>query len=184
MINLTGALTIRRIAGRNGRFNIGRLITEIGDFAIKDASIEEYDEGRYEGIFGIERIYLANYTAGGRLVTELRARLGVISLTGIDDAPVTSPPSLDSEPDPLDETVEVATSSNSSQSILASPSPEDENVTSDDDAAMQALFGSLWPFDDPVKLDPAIDRVKFRAQRDALKAKGYRFDPVRQSWLR
>lgn len=35
-----------------------------------------------------------------------------------------------------------------------------------------------------VKLDPTVDREKFRAQRDRLKALGYAFDAKAQSWAR
>jgi hypothetical protein len=33
-----------------------------------------------------------------------------------------------------------------------------------------------------VKLDPTVDRGLFRAQRDALKGHGYRFDASTQMW--
>ena len=102
MIKISGALNIRTIHGRNGDFNVGRLITEIGEFAVKDALIEEYEEGRYEGDFGITGIYPAHYLAGGRLVVEIRARLETISLSGIDDlTPEDAAAAV--EPDPIDE---------------------------------------------------------------------------------
>lgn len=45
MINLPGQLTIRTINGRNGDFNVGRLSTSIGEFVIKDALLDQYNEG-------------------------------------------------------------------------------------------------------------------------------------------
>ena len=57
MIKLPGVLHIRIITGRNGDFRVGRLVTDIGEFAVKDAELDQYDEGRYEGYFGISQIY-------------------------------------------------------------------------------------------------------------------------------
>jgi hypothetical protein len=186
VIKVSGVLTVRRISGRNGRFNIGRLATPIGDFAVKDAAIEEYEEGRYEGEFGLDRIYLANYTANGRLVTELRARLGAISLTDVDETPV-SAQTNDVEPDPLDEAVTVLSvvkpvvaATSSSEPMFAVDS--ETEATTDD--GMVSLFGELWPLSGEVRLDPAVDRVRFRLQRDALKVMGYQFDPIQQRWLK
>lgn len=47
MLKLTGHLTIRTIDGRNGPFNVGRLLTEIGEFAVKEALLDQYEPGRY-----------------------------------------------------------------------------------------------------------------------------------------
>ncbi|MDQ4281120.1 DUF3275 family protein, partial [Pseudomonas aeruginosa] len=35
-ITVPGQLTLRTIRGRNGPFNVGRLVTPIGKFAVKD----------------------------------------------------------------------------------------------------------------------------------------------------
>ena len=51
MINIPGQLAIRTISGRNGEFNVGRLSTSIGEFVIKDALLDQYDEGKYRGDF-------------------------------------------------------------------------------------------------------------------------------------
>ncbi len=48
-ITVPGQLTLRTIRGRNGPFNVGRLVTPIGTFAVKDAELEQYPEGKYEG---------------------------------------------------------------------------------------------------------------------------------------
>uniref|UniRef100_UPI000A500F7F DUF3275 family protein n=1 Tax=Pseudomonas amygdali TaxID=47877 RepID=UPI000A500F7F len=37
MINLPGELSIRTIQGSRGAFNVGRLITSIGEFVVKEA---------------------------------------------------------------------------------------------------------------------------------------------------
>jgi hypothetical protein len=43
------------------------------------------------------------------------------------------------------------------------------------------LYGAVTKRD-AIKLDPTVDRIKFRAQRDRLKGLGYRFDAARQAW--
>lgn len=84
MINIPGVLTIRIVAGRYGDFRVGRLITGIGEFAVKDQQLDQYLEGSYEGVFGVSRIYPAQYTAGGRMVIEVRADIHTIALSNIN----------------------------------------------------------------------------------------------------
>ncbi len=84
MIKLSGVLTIRVINGRFGDFRIGRLLTDIGEFSVKDAVLDQYDEGSYEGEFGVIKIYPSHYSTGGRLVVEVRAELGSIALSNIN----------------------------------------------------------------------------------------------------
>ncbi len=187
MIKLSGVLTIRRIDGRNGPFNVGRLATEIGEFAVKDALIEEYDEGKYEGDFGIGAIYPAHYVAGGRLVVEVRARLETISLAGIDELPQAEAAPM-TEPDPIDErpvVVEPGPQAVEAPAEEASGTDEDQDLAeTDPDARLAELFGTLWPLGADLKLDPTVDRARFRQQRDALKELGFRFQPVGQSWIK
>ncbi len=56
-IIVSGQLTLRTIRGRNGPFTVGRLTTHLGVFAIKDAELEQYPEGRYDGEFVIRYIF-------------------------------------------------------------------------------------------------------------------------------
>jgi len=37
---------------------------------------------------------------------------------------------------------------------------------------------------EPIKLDPTIDRVKLRQQRDRLRELGYHFDFKHQQWMK
>ncbi|MGA4814806.1 DUF3275 family protein [Pseudomonas aeruginosa] len=52
-IVVPGQLTLRTIRGKNGPFTVGRLSTPIGEFAVKDAELEQYPEGKYDGDFVI-----------------------------------------------------------------------------------------------------------------------------------
>ena len=204
MITLQGTLTVRTINGRNGPFNVGRLLTEIGEFSVKDPELDQYEEGRYDGAFGIDQIYPTSYVAGGRMVMEVRARIGLWALDGIDDLkPEDQAPMV--EPDPLEETppakaatptretskpdtdtdtgtagVDGSAATETEPETIdpkTKPTPEEENQ------ALAALFGELWPLGYEVKLDPTVDRSRFRQQRDHLKAAGYQFRPLDQIWV-
>ncbi|MDD3450187.1 MAG: DUF3275 family protein, partial [Gammaproteobacteria bacterium] len=36
MIKISGAVTVKTINGRNGPFNVGKLVTEVGEFSVKE----------------------------------------------------------------------------------------------------------------------------------------------------
>ena len=155
MINLAGTITVKTINGRNGNFNVGRLITEIGEFNVKEG-IEEFDPGQYAGQFSIGRIYPASYAFAGRVNVEIRATVTSIALTDIDTR---------SEPE---------------ETTVTEPEPEDAqaDVPNED----QALFGDSWPLGDAVRLEPTVDRPVLRRQASRLKELGYRFAPVGRLW--
>ena len=194
MIKLSGTLAIRSISGSRGQFNVGRLHTEIGEFAVKDSLIEEYEEGRYKGEFGISNIYPYTYLVGGRAVVEIRARLGSIALENIaaldteDRAQPAEPDPIEEAPAPAEKPVEPVLATQ-----LPMEQPESEAVEADAgeqsgealfEQTMRNLFGESWPLSEKVKLDPTVDRGRFRQQRDALKELGYKFQPVGQAWVR
>jgi len=202
MITLQGTLTVRTINGRNGPFNVGRLLTEIGEFAVKNPELDQYEEGRYEGTFGINLIYPTSYVAGGRMVMEVRARIGLWSLDDIDDLkPEDQAPIV--EPDPLEESPPAGTAPSPKEEGPAEPPSDPDAETTDSkpakpaqaksetgqepqqetDTALAILFGELWPLGKEVKLDPTVDRSQFRQQRDHLKAAGYQFRPLDQLWV-
>lgn len=194
MIKLSGTLAIRSISGSRGQFNVGRLHTEIGEFAVKDSLIEEYEEGRYKGEFGINNIYPYTYLVGGRAVVEIRARLGSIALENIA-ALDTEDRAQPAEPDPIEEAP--APAEKPAEPVVAPVAPAevpDIDFTDSGEAArsaedlfeetMRNLFGESWPLSEKVKLDPTVDRGRFRQQRDALKELGYKFQPVGQAWVR
>jgi len=151
MIKLSGSVHIRSIDGRHGSFNVGRLTTEIGEFAVK-RGIEEFDPGAYSGEFTISRIYPASYVIGGRSIVEVRADIEAIALVDVDTT--------------IDEQEPIA---------AVEPEPEAETELPGEDAE---LFGELWPLDDKVKLDPTVDRSLLRRQATRLKELGFQFQPV------
>ncbi|HHC72953.1 MAG TPA: DUF3275 family protein [Thiotrichales bacterium] len=176
MLKISGTLNIRTIHGRNGPFNVGRLVTEIGEFSVKDTLLDQYEEGKYEGDFGISRIYPSYYLAGGRLVVEVRATLETLALAGIDELDEDEEPV---EPDPIEEPVSPVAPPPQPAPVADEPVEGEEGDDEDPDAR---LFGSLWPIGERVKLDPTVDRALFRRQKDRLKALGYQFKPLGQFW--
>lgn len=189
MIKVAGVLHIKIVTGRHGDFRVGRLVTELGEFAVKDAELDQYDEGKYEGEFGINQISPSYYQAAGRLVVEVRASLGFINLNRESALESVTETSL--EQDPLDEgspTPEPCQTGQGADAAVDNTPEAQASVTEpadvDTDEADIMLFGLLWPLTDNVKLDPTIDRGLFRKQRDRLKALGYTFQPLSQQWVK
>jgi len=180
-MNINGVLSIRTIQGRNGPFNVGRLITDLGEFAVKDTLLEQYEEGRYEGNFNVTQIFPSSYLAGGRFVVEVRATIKSLTLDGVDDLKPEDK-EVASEPDPADNQPESTEVAVSDQDNLPTEVSIESGGEHDDDGGDEALFDSLWPLGTQVKLDPTVDRLKFRLQRNRLKDLGYTFDPREQIW--
>lgn len=198
MITLPGQLAIKTIHGRNGDFNVGRLATSIGEFVVKNAELDQYDEGKYDGDFIIAEIRPSTYTANGRMVIEIRAHLGGMSLSNIDalsrdDAHRLSP----QEVDPIDEETlppQPAESKAKAKSKPRNPrdplrdttpfgsEPAAASAAASAEADDAALFGALWPLGEVVKLDATVDRRALRQQRDRLGVLGYEFAPLSQDW--
>ncbi|MWA29790.1 DUF3275 family protein [Burkholderia pseudomallei] len=195
MITLSGQLAIKTIHGRNGDFNVGRLATSIGEFVIKNAELDQYAEGKYDGDFLVTEIFPWTYPTGGRMVIEIRARLGGMTLSAADalsrdEASRLSP----QEVDPIDEetsaTPPVPTTGSAGTThdplIDTTPfgteAPATQNLASVGNADDETLFGALWPLGDIVKLDATVDRRLLRQQRDRLGTLGYEFAPLSQDW--
>mgnify|MGYP001113759210 CR=1 FL=1 len=184
MITIPGQLAIKTIHGRNGDFNVGRLATSIGEFVVKNAELDQYTEGKYEGDFVIAEIRPSTYNANGRMVIEIRAHLGGMTLSNIDalsrdEARRLSP----QEVDPIDEEAQTpAPASPPAKPKAKSRSPRDPLVdttpfgsepapasaAASAEADDAALFASLWPLGETVKLDATVDRRVLRQQRDRL----------------
>ncbi|MCI4116868.1 DUF3275 family protein [Dickeya dianthicola] len=192
-IIVCGQLTIRSISGRNGRFTVGRLITHLGLFHIKDPELEQYPEGKYEGEFAIRYIYPKAYPVGDGMRFEIRASLNGMTLSGIDklskaearafatqdvdpldEEPGTQPTPVPKSKDPLVDTTPFGV-----DTPFAAVAPSDSPDS--DDAA---LFGILWPLGESVKLDSTIDRRTLRLQIARLSQLDYAFDATAQQWNR
>ncbi len=190
-ISLPGKLRVKRINGANGPFCVGDLETEIGEFRVKDAVLDQFDDGLYEGLFWIQQIYPWSYLSYGRMVVEIRAKLADLQIEGharnnVDSRDLVEPdPAKEETPPVAPEFVDPPKVKPAAAEKRQRPSSKPQ-VPASDDAGDQALFGEL--FDavagrEAVKLDPTIDRMQFRLQRDRLKSLGYTFNAGLQSWL-
>lgn len=193
-ITLTGVLSIKSISGNRGAFSVGDLNAEEGKFRIKDAMLDEFEPGQYRGRFIISYIYPHSYVWRGNVLVEIRAKLLEILLDEGESPTQASVPSLpdhgfETEPDPIDEPPIPA-------SAPAAPFVVDQNrgkATQDSPSSSPpAEAASIFQQEiqeavdagGPVKLDPTVDRLVFRQQRDALKALGFRFDAAAQHWIK
>lgn len=179
MISVPGKINIRTIPGRFGNFNVGTLECSLGSFTIKDSSIEEFEEGVYEGDFVIEKIKPNSYFSAGRMVIEIRATLSAIMIGRHTQPSPAQQESLEQDPlleDGKDDRYQVP----ESESSIPFESADKNGAPVDEDPA--GLFGILWPLGSRVKLDPTINRGLFRQQKDYLKQAGYAFDASSQSW--
>ena len=190
MIQAPGQLTIKTINGRNGLFNVGQIDLDIGQFAVRDAMLDEYSEGVYRGTFALRRIYAGSYQTGNRFVIETRAELAHIWLDNFDERPV-----IIDEPvniDPLAE--ERAAQQQLTQQSTIQPQDESNAQQSlaneSHDPSPASIFGELWPLGNVVKLDPTSDRELMRAQINYLKTQlqdGKRvwlFQPQEKIWVK
>ena len=201
MITIAGQLAIKTIHGRNGDFNVGRLATSIGEFTVKNPELDQYKEGKYDGDFIIAEIRPSMYNTSGRMVIELRAHLGGMTLSNIDPLSTDEAHRLTpQEVDPIDEEAPTPAPASVTPPASSTPAgghplvdttpfnvskppksaPKAEGDTQDD----AALFGTLWPIGPIVKLDATVDRRLLRQQRDRLDKLGYEFAPLSQDWHR
>lgn len=194
MIKIPGQLAIRTIHGRNGPFNVGRLSTSIGEFVVKDQLLDQCSEGKYDGEFVITQISPSSYSHGGRTVIEVRARLESMVLDEMDSLSEVDAEQLDQkEVDPLEEDVAAVPKTPAAPAVDAGDAPfgmaQLEPVPSASRASLtpnedEALFGTLWPLGDSVKLDPSVDRQRMRAQCARLGQLGYQLNFKQQVWER
>ena len=174
MIQIQGTLNIKTIGGRNGDFNVGTLTTEIGEFSVKSAELDQYDQGSYDGTFGISRIGLGYFNWGeGRHVTELKATLSFIAINGVDDLPEDYSSIGEVEPD-------VEPDSHVESETAAADS--NETVDSDADDLFPPAISALIDQNEPVQLDPSVGRPLFPRQIAALKKQGYKYDGNTKIW--
>ena len=189
MIQVPGTLSIKHIHGSRGVFAVGDLVTDVGEFKIKDPLLDQFEEGKYQGQFLISNISPSSYFFGGKVVIEVRAWLADIFLDQADERPAEPTPV---EPDPVDEPVAVGPviqalveSSSAPSEPAALPSIELEFVTDADKQDYELLgieLHSAFAARAPIRLLPEVGREQFTRQRLRLKEVGYTFDPLTKTW--
>lgn len=192
-VMLPGTLSVQRVSGVNGEFSVGKLECELGVLNIKDPQLDQYETGKYQGRFGIERIYPHGYmTRTGCFIVEVRAILNEHIIHS------DNPDNLDAEValtevDPLLEStpavVSTAIRSDPAQSTTNQPvnPPQADETRSHSQEPLAELFGELWPLADVVMLDPTTirsDAENHRKRTQYLKSQGYKFKATSQSWVK
>lgn len=176
MITVNGVLTVKQISGANGKFCTGDLNTSLGEFKVKEAILDQFEEGRYEGQFIIERFYLSSYVWRGKSTTDIRAKVTDIRLDNAEEGDVDVTPQP--EMDPVTESVADLMADAIAAASRSESQPLDElSRLFGVDLAKEVSDGKA------VKLDPTVDRSLFREQRDKLKSLGYEFQAMSQTWL-
>lgn len=196
MIKLDGKLKTKVIHGRNGDFTVGTLITNIGEFSVKDPMLDQYAEGEYDGEFMISKIFPSSYAWSGGVRVEIRAVIESFSIICSDEKPMPT----EQVPDPIAENtsaqaaqvpadVQKQSVKTKAQSKTQSNDVKSQKAqeVSDSETISTAIFGDIQVTNQPgdeIKLDPTIDRQLFRQQRDALREMNYQFDAKRQVWVK
>jgi hypothetical protein len=189
MIQVPGTLSIKHVHGSRGVIAVGDLVTDVGEFKIKDPLLDQFEEGKYQGRFLISNISPSSYFFDGKVVIEVRAWLADIFLDQADEEPA-EPTSV--EPDPVDEPVAVGPvgeASMDSPAVASEPataSPNELELATDAEQQDYELLGAeLYPVfaaRAPIRLLPEVGREQFTRQRLRLKEVGYTFDPLTKTW--
>lgn len=197
-------LRVKRITGRNGPFCVADLSTDFGKFKVKDALLDQFEEGEYQVTAWISEIYLGQYVAYGKAVSEIRAQLHDLQVLAEDQRPV---PAETVEPDPLDEGGDAPAAPPPAPAGAPDAGGATKPVDTRWDKFKKAVTASVKPKEDrpapagdlddgiyddevldaierrePVKLDASINRAVLREQTAGLKQRGYRFNSKEQTW--
>jgi len=66
--------------------------------------------------------------------------------------------------------------------VIATEGGVIQSIVAENPAWVRIVEVDYTPDAQPRKLDPTVDRSRFRRQRDHLKAAGYQFRPLDQIW--
>jgi Protein of unknown function (DUF3275) len=201
---LGGLLTIISRNGKNGEFRVAKLETGIGEFAVKDKVLEQYEPGVYKGEFLVGLIQAKPSFWKNSVFVEVRAYLDELIIDThdqLDEDATKSVESANTGPatDPLElernEAPKLAKSELKPAAAVADPTNEEELLVALGFVReLDVQEGRLGKEDkgdqiaavlsrEPVALDAkALDREALRKQRDYLKGIGYRFISTGQYW--
>ncbi|MCX8984272.1 DUF3275 family protein [Citrobacter portucalensis] len=200
-VMVSGKLVVKTINGRNGAFNVGLLETSIGSFSVKDRELEQYSAGTYEGQFVIGRVFMHSWSYGANSGSEIRVRLDAMNIASNNElTPDDERKLIPSVSDPMEEETPVPAKPSQEQAGLsaeqaapAEKAPESRSTKrpqftvpspAEQEAGDQALFGSLWPLGDIVKLDATASRQMLRQQKARLTQLGYDFCAQEQHFIK
>ena len=167
MIVVPGLLRTKTIQGRYGDFTVGTLLTDIGEFSVKDKILEQYPEGEFQGQFGIIKIHANAFPMSGGIKVEVKATLHSIDIDSADEKEMP----VELEPDPI----ELESNVHDSVSKKSSISNNKENTLD------TSILGDI-ELTDHVRLDHTIERSILRQQITVMDQLGYKFDTTEQVW--
>lgn len=192
---VSGVLKITARNGRNGVFNVGELKTDLATFKIKQAVLEQYEEGEYHGEFMIAQIFQSAFIYNGRSFTDLCA-----NLVGLDilAANLAAPKPLD----PIDAQEDTAIYGSIAQEPINEPPVlpmvhrQDSTVYHETDEAtphqaldeipvvssMDALKALIAKQTTEIRLDTTLDRSLLTQMPPLLRQRGYCFNAQTQLW--
>ncbi|MBK7080435.1 MAG: DUF3275 family protein [Betaproteobacteria bacterium] len=188
MIQVPGTLSIKHVHGSRGVFAVGDLVTDVGEFKIKDPLLDQFEEGKYQGRFLISSISPSSYFFGGKVVIEVRAWLADIFLDQADEGPAEPNPV---EPDPVDEpvavgpVVEAPVESSSALSEPAALPPIELALVTDAEKEDYELLGiELYPCSRRVLRSGCCQRLAGAVHPPAAAPEevGYTFEPLTKIW--
>lgn len=197
MEKFTGTLIVEQIRGRHGPFCVGLLQTSIGQFKVKDKELDQFEPGNYHGTFLVEQIFTKAVPWRGGTFTELLARIAEGGFlideeqqTGEDGLPTQA---VQTEPDPVDEEAQQTVETPARKAAHTAPAarpPRGQTAQGTEPSAGEdlKLFGIelnelFVQRAERIALDPTVDRVQFRSQRERLKSVGYQFEATSQQWV-
>lgn len=197
MEKFTGTLIVEQIRGRHGPFCVGLLQTSIGQFKVKDKELDQFEPGNYHGTFLVEQIFTKAVPWRGGTFTELLARIAEGGFL-IDEEQQTDEDGLptqavQTEPDPVDEEAQQTVETPARKAAHTAPAarpPRGQTAQGTEPSAGEdlKLFGIelnelFVQRAERIALDPTVDRVQFRSQRERLKSVGYQFEATSQQWV-
>ena len=161
MITIPGQLAIETRHGRYGDFNVGQLRTSIGQFSVKDPELDQYPQGKYDGDFIVVEIRPQTYQTSGRIVFEMRAYLGGMTLSNID--PLTQDDArklCPQEPDPIEQEPQKAAASAPpvipKPDAAPEPSPIPEEISAREAVNAATPVNAAMPDKTATPVNPAV----------------------------
>lgn len=179
-----GTLRVETINGRRGPFNVGKLITDIGEFKVKDKELDQFEPGDYLGEFLVEKIYTASNPWRGGVFTEMLAKIAPGGfMISVEESPAADGQGgSQAEPDPLDAEKDAAGTSRATPVSRTAQTATANEPCEEDRALLGLEIYDLFLQGADIALDPTVDREQFRLQRSRLKSFSYQFIAQEQIW--
>lgn len=185
--SIPATLNVIERTGRNGAFMVAELITDIGTFDLKHRVLEQFQEGNYQGVFIITRVYTQSVTWKNGTWTKLCADLDWEALRIMAQSEEAIPSTGLTVAQMVEEETTSAEVVTPAPVVQVQATPVQTALLDMNDENLIADLASLqlkMAHSEPVKLDATMeDRTLFRQLRDELKSNGYRFNALDQSWV-